>query len=135
VDSSGNAYVTGHTASSEATFPVKSGPDVTHNGGSDAFVVKICDTPSKYGFASDHVDLLVASEAITEGVGRSLQAKLEAADQQADRGNVALAADHFKAFQKEVDALVKSGRLARRDAESFKRKYTPTSNACSRAGG
>ena len=135
VDSAGNAYVTGITTSTQASFPVTVGPDLTHNGGVDAFVVKICDTPSKYGFASDHVDLLVASEAITEGVGRSLQAKLEAADQQADRGNVASAADHFKAFQKEVDALVKSGRLARRDAESFKRKYSPTSNACSRAGG
>ncbi|MEK7755439.1 MAG: SBBP repeat-containing protein, partial [Acidobacteriota bacterium] len=43
VDAAGNAYVTGHTLSSEATFPVTVGPDLTHNGwGSyDAFVAKV----------------------------------------------------------------------------------------------
>jgi hypothetical protein len=41
VDSSG-AYVTGSTSSTEATFPVTVGPDLTYNGGGvDAFVVKI----------------------------------------------------------------------------------------------
>ena len=42
VDSTGNAYVTGSTGSSEATFPVTVGPDLTFNGSSnDAFVAKI----------------------------------------------------------------------------------------------
>ena len=41
VDGSGNAYVTGSTSSTEATFPVKAGPDLTHNGGGDAFVAKV----------------------------------------------------------------------------------------------
>ena len=41
VDSSGNAYVAGRTDSTEATFPVTVGPDLTSNGGSDAFVAKI----------------------------------------------------------------------------------------------
>lgn len=44
VDGSGNAYITGSTTSSEATFPVTVGPDLTYNGGSitgDAFVAKI----------------------------------------------------------------------------------------------
>ncbi|MDQ5871914.1 MAG: SBBP repeat-containing protein [Acidobacteriota bacterium] len=42
VDASGNAYVTGETASTEATFPVTAGPDLTFNGGaSDAFVAKV----------------------------------------------------------------------------------------------
>jgi len=44
VDSVGNAYVTGWTSSSEATFPVTMGPDLSFNGGSpfgDAFVVKV----------------------------------------------------------------------------------------------
>ncbi len=42
VDASGNAYIAGETNSTEATFPVMGGPDLTHNGGStDAFVAKI----------------------------------------------------------------------------------------------
>ena len=42
VDGDGNAYVAGYTWSSEATFPVAVGPDLTYNGGSnDAFVAKI----------------------------------------------------------------------------------------------
>jgi hypothetical protein len=43
VDSTGNAYVTGLTTSSEATFPVTVGPDLTFNGGFDAFVAKIAE--------------------------------------------------------------------------------------------
>jgi len=42
VDADGNAYVAGHTQSTEATFPVWMGPDLTFNGGTwDAFVAKI----------------------------------------------------------------------------------------------
>jgi hypothetical protein len=42
VDASGNAYVVGGTRSSESTFPVAVGPDLTFNGGSyDAFVAKV----------------------------------------------------------------------------------------------
>jgi len=40
VDGSGNAYVTGETISTEATFPVTVGPDLTHNGSYDAFVAR-----------------------------------------------------------------------------------------------
>ena len=44
VDSSGAAYVTGYTASTEASFPVAVGPGLTHNGGNrDAFAAKIGD--------------------------------------------------------------------------------------------
>ncbi|MGI9538557.1 MAG: SBBP repeat-containing protein [Miltoncostaeaceae bacterium] len=41
IDGAGHAYVTGMTFSTETTFPVKGGPDLTHNGGFDAFVVKL----------------------------------------------------------------------------------------------
>ncbi len=41
VDSAGNAYVTGHSSSSEATFPCIEGPDLSYNGGLDAFVAKV----------------------------------------------------------------------------------------------
>jgi len=39
VDSSGNAYVTGYTGSSD--FPAVVGPDLSHNGNDDAFVTKV----------------------------------------------------------------------------------------------
>jgi hypothetical protein len=41
VDASGHAYVAGRTASTEATFPVVNGPDLTHNGGDDGFIAKV----------------------------------------------------------------------------------------------
>ena len=41
VDYVGYAYIAGQTTSSEATFPSFLGPDLTHNGAQDAFVVKI----------------------------------------------------------------------------------------------
>lgn len=41
IGSSGNAYILGFTRSSESTFPVIVGPDLTHNGGRDAFVAKV----------------------------------------------------------------------------------------------
>jgi len=41
LDIFGNAYVTGYTSSTQSTFPVTVGPDLTHNGGFDAFVAKV----------------------------------------------------------------------------------------------
>jgi len=41
VDSNEEAYVTGITQSSELSFPVRSGPDLTYNGSSDGYVLKI----------------------------------------------------------------------------------------------
>ena len=41
VDGAGNAYVTGETTSSEATFPETVGPDLSFNGATDAFVAKV----------------------------------------------------------------------------------------------
>jgi len=43
VDGSGNAYVTGSAQSNQTSFPETVGPDLTFNGGSDAFVAKISD--------------------------------------------------------------------------------------------
>ena len=41
VDAAGNAYIDGTTDSTEQTFPVKVGPDLSHNGVRDAFVAKV----------------------------------------------------------------------------------------------
>ena len=41
VDGGGNAFVTGYTGSTEASFPVAVGPDLTFNGWSDIFVAKV----------------------------------------------------------------------------------------------
>ena len=41
VDAEGSAYITGNTTSTEATFPVRVGPDLTYNQGVDGFVAKL----------------------------------------------------------------------------------------------
>jgi hypothetical protein len=41
VDASGSAYMVGTTTSSEGTFLVAVGPDLTYNGSNDAFVAKV----------------------------------------------------------------------------------------------
>lgn len=41
VDGSGNAYIVGYTDSPPVNFPITAGPDVTPNGGVDAFVAKV----------------------------------------------------------------------------------------------
>jgi PKD repeat protein len=41
VDDQGYAYIAGSTGSSEATFPVVAGPDLTYNGSIDGFVAKV----------------------------------------------------------------------------------------------
>lgn len=51
VDSGGNAYVTGYTDSTQASFPVVAGPDLTHNGGIDGFVAKVNPSGSGLIFA------------------------------------------------------------------------------------
>ncbi len=41
LDGFGGVYIVGTTQSDEASFPVANGPDLTYNGGNDAFVVKL----------------------------------------------------------------------------------------------
>ncbi|MBA2590790.1 MAG: SBBP repeat-containing protein [Gammaproteobacteria bacterium] len=53
VDKKGNAYVTGITSSTETSFPVKGGPDLTFNGSADAFVAKVSETGDDEGDDSD----------------------------------------------------------------------------------
>jgi len=57
VGADGSAYVHGIAMSTEATFPVKVGPDLTFNGETDAFVAKVLPVPD----APDVADNLVYS--------------------------------------------------------------------------
>jgi hypothetical protein len=41
VDAGGHAWVVGGTGSAESSFPVTVGPDVTHNGGEDAYAARV----------------------------------------------------------------------------------------------
>ena len=70
VDGDGNAYVTGETNSSEATFPVTVGPDLTFNGDFDAFVAKISGAlfsldPTSLTFADENVGTTSAAQPVT----------------------------------------------------------------------
>ncbi len=56
VDTSGNAYVCGYTSSTETTFPVMAGPDLTHNGQVDAFVARIGGPPVTRGLLAADTD-------------------------------------------------------------------------------
>jgi hypothetical protein len=53
VDGSGNAYVTGYGYSTEATFPVTVGPDLSFNGSFDGFVAKVQYSIMKNDFNGD----------------------------------------------------------------------------------
>lgn len=52
VDNSGAVYVVGGTVSDQATFPEKSGPDTTYNGGGDAFIAAVNKDGSGLQYAS-----------------------------------------------------------------------------------
>jgi hypothetical protein len=51
VDEVGNVYLAGHTSSGQGSFPVKAGPDLTHNGGADAFVAKVVASGETLAYA------------------------------------------------------------------------------------
>lgn len=65
VDKVGNTYVTGETSSSEATFPVKVGPDLLWNGGYDAFIAKV----NAAGSALDYAGYIGGSDT---DIGRAI---------------------------------------------------------------
>lgn len=69
VDAAGNAYLSGNTKSSEATFPVTVGPDLTYNGGRDAFVVKLdaAGTSLVYGG-------YIGGSSLDQGLGLTIDA-------------------------------------------------------------
>ena len=81
-DNSGNAYVTGSTESTEASFPVTAGPDLTFNGFVDAFVAKVAmphaSTITTVSAAS-FLGPLLTPNCIASGFGSNLATATEAA--------------------------------------------------------
>ena len=64
IDGDGNAYLVGRTQSSQTTFPVLGGPDLTFNGGnSDAFVAKV-DSGGELAYAG-----YIGGAAFDSGLG------------------------------------------------------------------
>jgi hypothetical protein len=64
VDSSGAAYVAGRTSSTAATFPVAGGPDLSHNGGFDAFVAKVSPSGASLAYAG-----YIGGSSVDQGLG------------------------------------------------------------------
>jgi len=59
VDPAGHAYLTGYTNSTEGSFPLAVGPDVTYNGGFDAFIARVSatgDTLDRCGYLGGSED-------------------------------------------------------------------------------
>src|SRR6266540_3949548 len=109
VDGAGNAYVAGETLSTEATFPVGVGPDLTFNGATDAFVAKVGELPASIPALTAFVGGL---GQLNEGQKNSLIVKLNAASASIASGNSKAACGQLGAFTDEVRALVQSKQLA-----------------------
>jgi hypothetical protein len=76
VDAEGNAYMAGGTHSKETSFPVKKGPDLTHNGLHDAFIAKLAYTPpltadGDFLSAGSGGSILFSLDADTNSAGRT----------------------------------------------------------------
>jgi hypothetical protein len=114
VDSVGNAYVTGTTNSTETSFPVTVGLDLTHNGGFiDAFVAKISPpTPQDQVSALiDQVQALVTAGVLTQKDAKGLINKLENALDKLDKGNMTPACNQLDSFINKVNQLINDGSL------------------------
>ena len=66
------------------------------------------------------IDELVAEGKLKSGAATSLTAKLRAAAQQLERGNVTAGVNQLGSFLNELDALVRSGRLAAAEAQALR---------------
>ena len=89
VDSSGNAYITGMTGSTEPTFPELVGPGLTYGGGTtDAFVAKIEDTGGTVdsnirsigSYSTGDASVPQFGSTVTFGSGASLPAWVQSGD-------------------------------------------------------
>ena len=70
VDTRGAAYVTGYTGSSEKTFPVTVGPDLSINSGTDAYVAKVAPDGTRLVYCG-YIGGERAEDALAIAVDRS----------------------------------------------------------------
>ena len=114
VDSADNAYVTGQTSSTEASFPVTVGPDLTHNGGfNDAFVAKI-GTPTPQDQVSAliaQMQALIAGGTLTQNQGDALINKLDQVITKLDNEQTNAACGQLDAFINQINAFINNGSL------------------------
>ncbi len=61
IDHARNAYVTGHTNSTQATFPENVGPDLLNSGSYDAFVAKIANIQDQKNVGLPWLPLLLGN--------------------------------------------------------------------------
>jgi hypothetical protein len=122
VDSAGNAYVTGQTSSTEASFPVTVGPDLTHNGGfNDAYVAKIA-TPTPQDQVSAliaQIEALVTAGTLTQHDGNQLINKLENAIDKLDKENTNAACNQLDSFINKVNQLINNGSLTQAQGQAL----------------
>ncbi|PWB74352.1 MAG: hypothetical protein C3F15_07995, partial [Holophagae bacterium] len=64
VDSAFTATVTGYTGSTQASFPVTVGPDLSHNGGNDAFVARVSSSDFTLGATPPTVEICAGNNAL-----------------------------------------------------------------------
>ncbi|HKQ78922.1 MAG TPA: SBBP repeat-containing protein [Blastocatellia bacterium] len=101
VDGSGNAYITGRTTSTEVSFPVLGGPDLSFNGAFDAFVAKVNTGGSALTYAG-----YIGGSGDDEGFGIAVDnAGNVALTGQTGSGNFPLA-NAFQPDQPSVDAFI-----------------------------
>ena len=62
VDGDGNAYIAGDTTSTQTSFPVTVGPDLTQNGATDAFVAKVNASGTSLSYAG-----FIGGNAVDQG--------------------------------------------------------------------
>ena len=110
VDAADGVYVTGLTFSTD--FPTLNALQPLHRGLRDAFVAKLVFAPcEEIACLIAQVRALVDARVLNGGQGNALIAKLEAAIQQLEQGNVATAINQLESFVNQVSALISGGAL------------------------
>ena len=140
IDASGNAYVTGDTASED--FPTTPGAfDISYNGGiRDAFVTKLATTPQgQISILLAEIQALVSQGVLNRGQGISLTTPLNAALTQFNRGNCSLAVIQLNSFIARVAAFERAGILTAAQSQELiseaERTIDFINYLCSESGG